>query len=415
MKKLFQAKVVVKKLAQTDEGYLLAWRRCNDEGRWLSNTETGSLSDLQTRLTPQETDICLVIPGTDVVCQSVSFNKKEKKHLSKIIPYELEDDLTEEVEDLHFAYGVIGEEAGVAAYTQLDDLQQCLNAFSEAGLSVNHCVPEPLLIERFENGWAIRLDDYLHVHYGEGLGFSVDVSLAKAALASLSNQSQPEHVLLLAEDQTQLEALRQLLPLDLTQHLVEEQIDTKIVDGWESLALNNVHELELRQGQFAPQLPIATWWKDWRGVAIMTSIAVAIFLGLNIAQMQINKAQDLRVRQEMVQVYRQVIPQGATTNMEKILEQRLDAYQNTSSGGSVVAMLAKVAPMLAKKEEINLQNLRYDDQRGTMDLTLTAKSSSDAIELSDAIQGTGLSAKLAGVTDIGDEQQVRMTISRAAQ
>jgi len=146
----------------------------------------------------------------------------------------------------------------------------------------------------------------------------------------------------------------------------------------------------------------------------MAGITMLVFLGMSIAQVQINNAKELKIRQEMAQVYRQVIPQGnASANMEDILRQRLETYQGGSTGGSVVAMLAKVAPLIANKSDVNLQNVRYDDQRGTMDLTLTARSSSDAINLSNDIQGTGLAAKLAGVTDIGDEQQVRMTISRA--
>jgi general secretion pathway protein L len=412
------AKVVIKKLGGEAESSLLSWRRCNDEGRWLSGVEIGNVETLKNSLTGDELDACLLLPGTEVVCQKVSFNKQEKKHLARLIPFELEEDLTEELADLHFAFGAIGAEEAVAAYTNAERIKSDIQVLEAAGLSVNHCLSEPILLERLDNGWGLRLDDYLHVHYGLGLGFSVDRSLASAALASLSRHlsqdKQPDHLLLMAEDQQQLETLRNLLPLDLTQHLVEEQIDTKISDGWDSLNFANISELELRQGSLARQLPLAKWWLEWRTVAVVAGFALVAFLGLNIAEVQINNAKQRNIVEQINQAYRQVVPQGAVADPERQLQQKLSAYESAGSGGSVIAMLAKVAPMIATKEDINLRNLRYDNQRGTMAVTLTAKTYSDALDLSNQIQTTGLTAQLSGVNASGDEQQVQMTITRAA-
>lgn len=407
-----QADVVIKKLGSDGEDALYSWRRCNAEGRWLSGVEIGNITTLAHSLMPGEDTALLLLPGVDVVCQPITFNKQEKKHLARIIPFEMEEELTEEIDELHFAFGCIESESGVAAHTNLTKLQSDISQLEHAGLSINHCVPEPLLLERMEAGWGIRLDDYLHVHYGPGLGFSVERSLANAALSSLAQSTQPEHLLLLADDQDQLEQLRALLPLELTQHLVEEQIDNKIADAWESLNFNYLNELDLRQGALARQLPLAKWWQEWRTASVLAAIAVVAFLGLNMAQLQINSAKQRNVLEQINQVYRQVVPQGAVADPERQLQQRLSTYETTSSGGSVVAMLAKVAPLIAGKEDINLRNLRYDDQRGTMDVTLTAKTYSIALDLSNQIQTTGLSAQLSGVAASGDEQQVRMIISR---
>ena len=415
MSRKLLANILIKKIGHDGDNNIYTWRRCNEQGRWLSNSESGSAGVLQQSLLEGELNACLLLSGTDVVCQQVNFNKQEKKHLAKLIPFEMEEDLTDELDELHFAFGALEDEQAVAAYTDSQQLRDVLQELEAAGLLINHCLPEPILIERLDNGWGLRLDDYLHVHYGNGLGFSVDLSLAQPALSGLSQTHQPQHLLLLGADPEKLQQLRDLLPLDLTQHLVEEQIDTKVVDEWESLQLSTIDDLDLRQGQFARQLPLAKWWQEWRGVSIVAGVALLVFLGISIAQVQINNAKELQIRQEMAQVYRQVVPQGnASANMEEILRRRLETYQGGSSGGSVVAMLAKVAPMIAKKPDISLQNMRYDDQRGTMDLTLTAKSSSDGLNLGNDIQTTGLSAKVQGVTNIGDEVQIRMTIARAA-
>ncbi len=429
MTAVFQADILVKKsvakkvAAQQghDQGDLngdqpqFIWRRCNQQGRYLSGVEQGTIEDLQQSLTPKEQSVCLLLPGTDVVCQTVGFNRQEKKHLARLIPYELEEELTDEIEDLHFAFGAIGDEEAVTAYTDAEQLSQDIEALESIGLTVSHCLPEPLMLERLDTGWGLRLDDYLHVHYGPGLGFTVDRALAAAALSSLSETKQPEHLLLMAEDPPTLEALRNMLPLELTQHLVEEQIDTKICDQWESLDGQRVGVLDLRQGKFARQLPLAKWWLEWRSTAVVTGIALLAFFGLNLAQIQINNAKQQAVLTQINQVYRQVVPQGAVSDPERQLKQKVSAFEGGSGGGSVMAMLAKVAPMVAKAEDVNLRNLRYDNQRGTMDITLTAKSYSTALDLSNQIQSTGLDAQLSGVNASGDEQQVRMIVSRAAQ
>jgi len=412
-----QANVVIKKLYHNGEENIYCWRRCNEEGRWLSVPEQGKLKELKATLLsgerpPGEDQACLLIPGTDVVCQKVTFQKQERKHLARIIPFELEEELTEEIDELHFAFTNIGNEEAVTAYTHFDTLQHDIRALESIGIIVNHCIPEPVLLERLENGWGVRLDDYLHVHYGQGLGFSVERSLASAALASLSHNAQPEHLLLLAEDQDQIEVLRKLLPLELTQHLVEEQIDSKICNAWDSLNFTYLPELELRQGSLAKQLPLVKWWLEWRGVTILAGFALAAFLGLNIAEIQINNAKHRNVLEQINQAYRQVVPQGAVADPERQLKQKLSVFETASGGGSVVAMLAKVAPLVANNDSIHMRNLRYDDLRGTMDVTLTAKTYSDALELSNQIQNTGLGAQLSGVNASGEEQQVRMIITR---
>lgn len=404
------------------------WRLCDDEGRWLGETKTGTVQTLRESFAASASDIpiCLVLSGTEVITQPVTVNAKERRHLHKLVPFELEDSLTDEIEDLHFALGTLSEDSLIAAYVNNEWLANQLEELESAGFEVAHCFSQPLMLPRETNAWTLHLDDQLNVHYGDGLGFSVEPSLAPIVLASLAeNNPVPEKILLLAADQYHVDLLYQYLPETIKQALQtqtdnaeleqssSDRLEAKIAEGWDSFDISRAADLDLRQGNYARQLPLKKWWNEWRNVSVLAVVALLVYVGINITQIQVYKAKRADVVAERSAVFSQVV-QGREQDAEKQLKNKLAEYETSSTGGSVIEMYAQVAPLITANSDIQLRTLRYTNQTGDMQLTLEAKSYGSVLALSEEINKKGLQARLQNTSQQGEQQQARMVISRAA-
>lgn len=407
---------VIKQIHRDDEGMArYRWRRCSRDGQWIAPAEEGDGEQLRKSLPESHLEVCLLLSGTEVITQQVPYSAKERRHLARLIPFELEDDVTAELDQLHFAIGKPGDGEVPTAYVDREWLATQIEELEALGFEVSHCLPEPLLLPRPENGWTARLDDELQVHYGAGLAFSVEPAMAGPAFSSLAETAlAPERLLLMADDQAHLDRLYDALPRALKEQLTDLDIDLQLADRWDGLALDRYDSLDLRQGIFARQLPFGKWWREWRNVAVVGGIALFGFVGVSVAQIQASNAETAELRQQINSVFRQVVPEGAISDPEKQLQSKVAGFKGGSSGGSVVEMLATVAPLIAAESNTNVRRLTYNDQRDEIQVTLDAKSTSDILDLSNAINETGLRAVPQNMNRAGDRQQANMTITRVA-
>lgn len=413
--KPLSVRALVKLLHRDEEGTAhYRWRPCSREGQWLDSAREGDLEQLRQALPGTGVEICLLLPGTEVVTQQVAYQASERRHLARLIPYELEDDVTGELDDIHFAIGTPREGEVAVAYVDREWLAEQIQELEAVGLEVSHCVSEPLLLPRLQDGWTLRLNEELQVHYGDCLGFAVEADMAGPALASLMDTAPlPPYLLLIADDQERLDKLYELLPPSLVSDLSELHIETRLAKNWDSLAIDEFHAVNLRQGEFARQLPWRKWWREWRTVAAVAGIAFIAYVGINLAQISAANKETAQLRQQIEAAFRQVIPQGVIANPESQLQTRIREYQSGNAGSSVVELLATVGPLIAAEDKITLRRLTYNDQRNEMQVTVEAESNSEILALSNAINERGLRATPQNMSRAGNRQQANMTITRA--
>src|SRR5690606_8496583 len=140
-------------------------------------------------------------------------------------------------------------------------------------------------------------DSELQVHYNPGLAFAVEAAMAEPALLSLlESRVAPQRLLLLAGEQPPVDRLYQLLPPILRAELTELDIELRTGGRWDSMALDRYDSLDLRQGDFARQLPLAKWAREWRRVGVVAAVALLAYVGVNVAQIQVFGAQTAELR-----------------------------------------------------------------------------------------------------------------------
>ncbi len=411
---------VIVQFAPEPEVYF--WRGLSAGGDWLDPPSRGNIDALCVHLQAAGAEIWLLLPGDRVVCGTMAFSAKEKRHLGRLVPFQFEESVAADVDNMHFALAEPGDESVAVAYVERAWFSDCLQAFESRGVELHYCVPEPLVLAPTEAGWTLCYGEQVSVRYADNLGFAIEAALLTPALEGLlEHVEQPERLRLLADDRDALDTLQALVPADL-----EVEIETEVVDLWDSHNIRrnidaaadsggaglSKRPINLRQGEFARRLPFEKWWLEWRNVAAVAGAAVVIYAGLNIGGYQALKGENLTLRQEIEAAYRTAVPRGRISDPEQQLRTKVRSLQGGNSSGSATLMISAVAPFIAGSSELTLQGMNYADQRGELRLSLEAKTFNAIEKLRVSLEQQGLQAELLSSNRQGEMLQARMRVKR---
>jgi len=379
----------------------------------------GEVSELAQVLDGEEYELWLLVPGPRVVTAELAVSRKEQRHLRTMAPFQLEDDLACEIDELHFAFGPVREGKVTIARVDKNWLQQHFTAFAEAGLEIHRCLPEALLLPTDAGGWSVYLTDELQVCQGVGRGFAIDNKLGAAALntlVSLRADEQAEQggeasdsalpsIALYADTEARLAQLEGLLP-----EVLRDKVSAREVRSRWQLDASPRNVIDLCQGAFTRQLPLVRWWQLWFKTAIFAAVVLAAFFTINLAEIQMLKSEQRQLRKAMETTYRQVVPSGTLVDPEKQLLRRVRATSGGGQQSRLLPMLAAVTPLIAKVEGVQLRTMNYNDDKNELRLNIQAPAFNTIEQLRQALNQAGLQATLVNASASGDVHQARLRI-----
>jgi general secretion pathway protein L len=389
----------------------LIWRLVQD-GNWMGPETRGTLEQLAGAQGEASAEIWLTLSTPDVVMVNQEFSAKEKRHLTNLMPYELEDQLLGNVENFHFAYGHIVEDLVTVAYTPIDWLTTLIESIENEGVEITTCLPLFLLLPWEPNQWAIRWlgeESLVEVHYGKDLGFIIELDLLKDALDSLSatleENHRPKEIKLFGQSFEDLQSLQNNLPESLQEIATSQQWDQ-----WLSLSLDNLPPFNLRQQSLGRSLPVNRWWKQWRPAAIAAGIAAALYLGGNWIQTHQLRQEQNALIAETERTYRTVMPRGALADPELQLRNQLSKFKSnaSNSGPGVVSMLSQITPMITAADEVSVRNMNFIE--GDMRLNVESPSFQEIDRLRAQLESQKLVAELLGTSSVPNGVQARLRI-----
>lgn len=363
----------------------------------------------------------LILPGTSVSTRELEYSEKEKKHLRNLLPFQLEESVVGDVEDLHFALGSPADGRVVVAYTDKTWLQAVFAELATLGIEVTRCWSAPLVLPLAAeaagdayNHWSLGLyDGQFFVRYAPNLGFSVAEGHARMALSLLlSSQERGERLPALhlrAASETDLARLGELLPAGL-QDSVSSQT---LADAW-SLDLGN-SGIDLCQGDFSQRLPIERWWKLWKSVAIFAGVCALVYLGTLIFEIQKLSGENMKIRQQIETSARLAIPQGRMVDPEKQLTTLLRQLQPSSQSGRVMELLVVVLPQISSVPNVSIKGISYVGEIGELNINVQADSFATFETLAQNIRNQGFNAEVLSANAQGNVQTARLKITKNPQ
>ncbi len=330
-------------------------------------------------------NLCVAFPADAVRSLTLSIAPEEVKHLQRALPFMLEESMLEDVAHLHFAAERIADKAhsiAVVGRSTIADWSEKLpdSLHNVPWVSEALCLPwspeQCTLV--FEQQHAV-------VRWGRAEGCRIEHGLLPDLMESIGLQDQT--LIVYTADQA------------LAQGAIPEGLHGAI--QWrhggfsEALLLADSHVTgpDLRQGEFAPRLPLARWWSAWQRVALALAVACILKMGFSVADYQMLKAEDLQLRKAIQTSYRRVNPRGAVVDVEKQLNRQLGEFGAGTQRSAFTPIIVALVTAIQKVDGIKLTALNYSG-KGNVRLSLTAPDFESVEQVREQLKGQSFTAQL---------------------
>lgn len=379
-------------------------------GEGLAATGYGDGEQMYKAL-PAIAKLVLVLPAEKVLLKQVEYDEAEKKLLAKTIPYNLESEISEDIEQLHFALGEPEKNSIDVAIISKQTLNDYLLPLREQGLQLKAAIPEQLLVERAENSWTlVTADERYLIRHGQHAGFSINRDNAKLALQCLSNVGLPDRFQVFCKEKEKTELVCYFS--DELKALVEWKdefaFETMAASEWKSNQKSCL-SLNLLQGEFESPLPWRRWLNQWKALAALLVLAVALHLISGFAQNASLKKDIREINQGIEKAYREVVPHGRIVIPEKQLQRKINALKGAADSHFMM-MYKTVAEVIGAVDGIRMQSMSFNNQQKEIRITLVARGFNEIETLRSNLEKHNVTAELSGIQNDQGKSRARLVI-----
>lgn len=304
--------------------------------------------------------IVVLVPGAEVLLLEAPALSKNRSQLAKAVPFALEDQLAQPVEELHFALAdtVEAGTVGVAAVAH-GKLKAWLAQLAEAGIQPDVLLPESLALPA---GALLIETGSAQLRLGPWRAATMEPDLLAEWLEFADDGSLPE---------IEVFDTRFLPPLALPRVRAyhERQGDALAVLA---RGLPAQLPLNLLQGGYAPRhrsAPAARWWRY--AAAAAAALLLLVFTQL-VLERQVLAGESARLEDAMRAVLVQSFPE-----MEKVagdppalMKSALARLGGGESSGGLLRALAQIAPILGSTTRLTTRGIEF--RNGVLELAVTA-------------------------------------------
>lgn len=378
-----------------------SWLRLDNEGRPQGSLRAGTFTDAAAEAGGLR--VVMLVPGLDVLLTTVQLPGLGRQKLLRAVPYVLEEQLSEDVDTLHFAVGRVQADGhhpvAVIADQRMADLMAAAGA---AGLDVQQVIPDLLAIPHSEGEISVLLDDTVAlVRTGSYSGYAVDSdNLGMLLGAQEAGNDTPAVLRILAPMGSQLP--------DTTDYPGEIQVDRYGGDPLQVIAQGlDTPVIDLLQGNYSRAGEWARVWRPWRATAALLLAGVLVSYGVMAVDFfRLDRERD-ELGARIEQSYRDAFP-GAkrVVNPRVQMQQQLEKLQRRQgTGNRFLSLLSRSGKVLKEMQGIEITGANFRAGRLDMDLTVSNLQLLDQLKQQLA-QDAGLSVEIQSAT-AGPDKRVR--------
>ena len=343
------------------------WLRLGNDGESQGGIHAGSLADAAGEAGGQR--VVVLAAGKDCLLTQVDIPGRSRAKLLRAVPYALEEQLSDEVEHLHFAIGtaIDGGQWPVVVISKayMDSLMADV---TEAGLEVQQVIPEILAIPYAGNETSVLVEnDIALVRTGSVAGYAVD-SDNLGMLLALQEVDEDEQLPAL-----HLYVRQDNLQPDTAGFVGETRVEPYPGDplsvfaaGLDASAINLLQGAYSRAGDWARAL------RPWRATAalLLAGVLVSnIVIGINYYRLG-QQSDQLKVQIE--EIFRKALPATKRiVNPRVQMQQQLDSLQRSAgAGGGFLSLLGQAGFVLKGTQGVEIGGASFRAGRLDMDLTV---------------------------------------------
>jgi general secretion pathway protein L len=382
------------------------WLPLDDAGQPLGRVRSGDLTAAAAEANGLR--VVVLVPGIDCLLTQATIPGRNRQKLLRAVPFALEEQLIEDVENSHFSLGPAlaggGYPVVVIATRRIDAI---LDACRRAGLDVYQLVPDLLAVPCTGDAICVVIDgDMALVRTGPYSGFVVDTENLGLLLAA---QEQPEDSL--------ARPVSIQIPTGAVLPDLGEAAATAEISRYEDSALMLFSQgpgsgfIDLLQGVYSRNQEWGKLWRPWRATAALLLAGVLlsnIVTGVDYFRLR-NEREELNAR--MQSVFMESFPGTRKVVDPRVqMQQQLEQLQRLAgSGGRFLTLLARSADVLRTAKDIEIAGASY--RAGRLDVDLTAANLQVLDQLKQSLSARGLVVEIqSAAADAGQRVKSRLRI-----
>ncbi len=354
------------------------------------------------------------ISSNEILLTQVNIPARNRQRLMQAIPFTLENDLTEEIDKLHFSHDSKSSDETSVAVVSRERLSAWLERLNQVGLMPRGLFPGVVCLPFIPDNWSVYLGkDLSLVRTDTNSGFTADSdnlsTLLKKALAELS--APPMRLDIFVDPELNDDhAISIFDDLDIPYHVAtSDRYATELI----SENLDEKHAINILQGSYKQIDKHSLQWKKWLPAAVI----FAFFIGLSIVGTFLNyaeyKQQSASLSRQINQVFRDTFPEIKRIVDPKVqMEQQLGILKKDKKVGHAAffSLMEYPATTLSQTDGNNIESISYRD--GQLDLKLILKDLQSLDAIKKDIESHNLSVEIKSANANGNQITSHLRIRR---
>ena len=276
----------------------------------------------------------VLLPPTQVTLHSLDLSGRITPAVQRSLPWRLEDELIDDVDNLHVALLDHQDNQAQLAVTSQLNMRRWQQWLDEAGINAHCWLPSALLLPVQEGqAYRLQLNDQLLVRYGPWQAVAGDISWQETLLTTL-HQANPE--------------------LGLTDLGTLDQCH-------EFSSLPASSSANLLQGAWRITSPLRQRWLRWRLSAVLALVFLGLFLANSLSTSWRLEQQTAQQQQAARQIYTDLFPNERVVVLKTQMAQKLAQLQPTQDDSpGLLPLLATLAPVWQTFPQLRADAMSYD-------------------------------------------------------
>lgn len=347
--------------------------------------------------------VLLLVPNNDIVLTSISIPSKNRKQLLQAIPFALEDSLTEDLEDLHFAIHQNDDSNNTdVAIVNRSLLDAYLNLLKKHGISTHFVLPQLLAQPIAQDVWSIQQNagDTISIRLNDLYGFSCDKNLLgmflevqkipqpKIIYSNLDKESLPEDLQDLPLKKLVLgivhyESIADALPLNLLTGFISQKNNNKSIN-----------------------------WKAWRPALVLGSLVTAAWVGIFGWQNNVLQQEQKQLSLAIEKTFKTAFPDSRLVDPPQQMSTKLAALKKNAGKtvDSPLPLIADISPLLKEYKDMKLKEIRYQENELVLVMQSPNLTRLETFK-KDAIEKASLQVDIKSSTTTADKVEATLIIA----
>lgn len=378
--------------------------------------------------------ITLVISGMNMVATQVNIPSKQTRHIAQAIPFMIEDQVVQDVADLHFVIGSRDDEGNIPVLAIPHEVMTATcDIFEHFDLPLDSVVADMLCLPMADNEWTLAVDgSHLLLRRAPWSGMAIEMDAAPVVLSAILDhwEDKPELVRVLVCEAQLSPNLKNWLKSQISSSFANLELPLEY-DEIDATKFGIVcQELNREAGKKRPhdfmqgtygmksrrRKPSGFNWKPLAALVAMFLVLHTAFLYVQAAKYN---AEAERIAGETKALYKQLFPRDQrVVNIKRQMQTHLDNYLRGGGGDDFMVLLATTGKEIrslnaTSKDAIQPRRVSYDEGQGDLRLDLIVKDYAQLEAFKNRLEKNALAVETAQASQDKGEVKARLNIRSA--